>query len=281
MPASTPGFLALLGLIATSIMGLLTAMFKRHARKRLGSGITNEKKNNNNDEKARRLTTFCLTGATALGASGGALAAGNDAALQALFAQANYWHEKSHDELAMESCRRCSVDANTPGALYLMALWSQQGGDMQAAAQWRARLAKAAPDSPGLQDLDNAKKMSQVPQGQLKSGPPAGARRQYPRRAGDLAQHVQWQYAACRAGGGILPDHGQRQIALSAGYQRAAPVRGAASPGERPAGGVGQSVNLAGRDSPKGSPLLEPMASGNKERTTDLRQAAGWAAGRG
>lgn len=33
------GFLALLGLIATSIMGLaLTAMFKRHARKRLGSG---------------------------------------------------------------------------------------------------------------------------------------------------------------------------------------------------------------------------------------------------
>lgn len=55
-----------------------------------------------------------------------------------------------------------------------MALWSQQGGDMQAAAQWRARLAKAAPDSPGLQDLDNAKKMSQVPQGQL--NPPASRR---------------------------------------------------------------------------------------------------------
>ncbi|MDU2190966.1 MAG: hypothetical protein E7E35_33555 [Klebsiella sp.] len=52
---------------------------------------------------SRRLTTFCLTGALTLGASGGALAAGNDAALQALFAQANYWHEKSHDELAMES----------------------------------------------------------------------------------------------------------------------------------------------------------------------------------
>jgi hypothetical protein len=33
-----------------------------------------------------------------------------------------------------------------------------------------------------------------------------------------LAQHVQWQYAACRVGGGILPDHGQRQIALSAGH---------------------------------------------------------------
>ena len=119
-------------------------------------------------KNTRRLTTFCLTGALTLAASGGALAAGNVAALQALFAQANFWHEKSHDELAMESLQKVlSVDANNTQALYLMALWSQQGGDMQAAAQWRARLAKAAPDSPGLQDLDNAKKMSQVPQGQL------------------------------------------------------------------------------------------------------------------
>lgn len=54
-------------------------------------------------KNTRRLTAFCLTGALTLAASGGALAAGNDAALQALFAQANYWHEKSHDELAMES----------------------------------------------------------------------------------------------------------------------------------------------------------------------------------
>ncbi len=39
MPASTQVSPAVLGLIATSIMGLaLTAMFKRHARKRLGSG---------------------------------------------------------------------------------------------------------------------------------------------------------------------------------------------------------------------------------------------------
>ncbi len=99
-------------------------------------------------KNTRRLTTFCLTGALTLAASGGALAAGNDAALQALFAQANYWHEKSHDELAMESLQKVlSVDANNTQALYLMALWSQQGGDMQAAAQWRARLAKAAPDS--------------------------------------------------------------------------------------------------------------------------------------
>ena len=133
-----------------------------------------------------------------------------------------------------------------------MALWSQQGGDMQAAAQWRARLAKAAPDSPGLQDLDNAKRCRRCRRAS------STARQQA--RGGNIpgrwrpAQYVQWQYAACRAGGGILPDHGQRQIALSAGYQRAAPVRGAASAGERPAGGVGQSVNGGKRLAGKGSP---------------------------
>ena len=79
----------------------------------------------------------------------------------------------------------------------------------------------------------------------------------------------------------ILPDHGQRQIALSAGYQRAAPVRGAASAGERPAGGVGQSVNPGGkRLAGKGSFLLEPMASGNKEADSGMRQALLWLARR-
>ena len=121
-----------------------------------------------NTHAARQFSTLCLSGALTLGAFGGAHAAGNDAALQALFAQANYWHEKSHDELAMESLQKVlSVDANNAQALYLMALWAQQGGNLQAAAQWRARLEKAAPDSPGLQDLDSAKKMAQVPQGQL------------------------------------------------------------------------------------------------------------------
>lgn len=121
-----------------------------------------------NTKAARQFSTLCLSGALTLGAFGEAQAAGNDAALQALFAQANYWHEKSHDELAMESLQKVlSVDANNAQALYLMALWAQQGGNLQAAAQWRARLEKAAPNSPGLQDLDSAKKMAQVPQGQL------------------------------------------------------------------------------------------------------------------
>ncbi len=200
---------------------------------------------------SRRLTTFCLTGALTLAASGGALAAGNDAALQALFAQANYWHEKSHDELAMESLQKVlSVDANNTQALYLMALWSQQGGDMQAAAQWRARLAKAAPDSPGLQDLDNAKKMSQVPQGQLSLA------RQQARGGNIPGALATWRsmFNGNTPPAGLAAEYyltmASDKSLYPPGYQRAAPVRGAASAGERPAGGVGQSVNLAGRDSP-------------------------------
>ena len=91
-----------------------------------------------NTKAARQFSTLCLSGALTLGAFGEAQAAGNDAALQALFAQANYWHEKSHDELAMESLQKVlSVDANNAQALYLMALWAQQGGNLQAAAQRR------------------------------------------------------------------------------------------------------------------------------------------------
>lgn len=46
-----------------------------------------------NNKAARQFSTLCLSGALTLGAFGEAQAAGNDAALQALFAQANYWHE--------------------------------------------------------------------------------------------------------------------------------------------------------------------------------------------
>lgn len=97
-----------------------------------------------------------------------AFSAQNDSALKALFDQANYWHEKSHDDLASEPLKKVlMVDANNPQALYLMALWAQQSGNLQTAAQWRARLAKTSPNDVGLQALDDAKQMAQVPQGTL------------------------------------------------------------------------------------------------------------------
>lgn len=103
-----------------------------------------------NTHAARQFSTLCLSGALTLGAFGGAHAAGNDAALQALFAQANYWHEKSHDELAMESLQKVlSVDANNAQALYLMALWAQQGAicrpQPSGGRSWRKRR-PTAPD---------------------------------------------------------------------------------------------------------------------------------------
>ncbi len=67
------------------------------------------------------------------------------------------------------------VDANNAQAMYLMALWAQQNGDLQTAAQWRARLAKAAPGDSSLQALDNAKQLAQVPQGAAYARPSASA----------------------------------------------------------------------------------------------------------
>ncbi len=154
---------------------------------------------------------------------------------------------------------------------------------MQAAAQWRARLAKAAPDSPGLQDLDNAKKMSQVPQGQLSPGPPAGARRQYPRGAGDWrsmfngntppAELAAEYYLTMASDKSLYP----QAISELRQYVAQHPQE------KRPAGGVGQSVNWREETRREGIALLEPMASGNKEADSGLRRGAALAgpAGRG
>ncbi|PLN88832.1 cellulose synthase, partial [Klebsiella pneumoniae] len=226
---------------------------------------------------SRRLTTFCLTGALTLAASGGALAAGNDAALQALFAQANYWHEKSHDELAMESLQKVlSVDANNTQALYLMALWSQQGGDMQAAAQWRARLAKAAPDSPGLQDLDNAKKMSQVPQGQLSLA------RQQARGGNIPGALATWRsmFNGNTPPAGLAAEYYLTMASDKSLYPQAiSELRQyvAQHPQENaPRVALGKALTWREETRREGIALLEPMASGNKEADSGLRQALLW-----
>ncbi|KDH39558.1 hypothetical protein AE09_03902 [Klebsiella pneumoniae BWH 46] len=228
-------------------------------------------------KNTRRLTTFCLTGALTLAASGGALASGNDAALQALFAQANYWHEKSHDELAMESLQKVlSVDANNTQALYLMALWSQQGGDMQAAAQWRARLAKAAPDSPGLQDLDNAKKMSQVPQGQLSLA------RQQARGGNIPGALATWRsmFNGNTPPAGLAAEYYLTMASDKSLYPQAiSELRQyvAQHPQENaPRVALGKALTWREETRREGIALLEPMASGNKEADSGLRQALLW-----
>jgi len=96
------------------------------------------------------------------------LAAENNPAVKALFDQANYWHQKAHDELARDALNKVlMVDGNNAQALFLMALWSQQGGDGAAAAKWRARLSQVSPQDPRLSELDAARQMQTIPAAQL------------------------------------------------------------------------------------------------------------------
>ncbi|MGK9174788.1 BCSC C-terminal domain-containing protein [Yokenella regensburgei] len=226
---------------------------------------------------ARRLTTLCLSGVLTFGTLGQAQAAQNDAALKALFDQANYWHEKSHDDLAMESLKKVlMVDANNTQAMYLMALWTQQNGDLQTSAQWRARLAQVSPGDAGLQALDNAKQLTQVPQGQLslarqqaRSGnvpaalatwrsmfngetpPPSLAPEYYLTMAGDKALYPQ---AVAQLKTFVMqnPQDNAARIAL------------------------GKMLTWREETRRDGILLLEPMASGSKDADEGLRQALLW-----
>ncbi|WP_422387590.1 hypothetical protein [Erwinia aphidicola] len=96
------------------------------------------------------------------------MAAESNPAIQALFDQANYWHQKAHDELARDALNKVlMVDGNNTQALYLMALWSQQSGDGAAAAKWRARLSQVSPQDSRLVELDNARQLQTIPAAQL------------------------------------------------------------------------------------------------------------------
>ncbi|EPK7576466.1 cellulose synthase subunit BcsC-related outer membrane protein [Klebsiella michiganensis] len=230
-----------------------------------------------NTKAARQFSTLCLSGALTLGAFGEAQAAGNDAALQALFAQANYWHEKSHDELAMESLQKVlSVDANNAQALYLMALWAQQGGNLQAAAQWRARLEKAAPNSPGLQDLDSAKKMAQVPQGQLNLA------RQQARSGNVPAALATWRsmFNGSVPPSGLAAEYYMTMASDKSLYPQAlSELRQyvAQHPQENgPRVALGKALTWREETRREGIAMLEPMASGSKEADAGLRQALLW-----
>lgn len=232
-----------------------------------------------NNKATRQLSTLCLSGVLTLGTFSEALAAGNDAALQALFAQANYWHEKSHDELAMESLKKVlSVDANNAQALYLMALWAQQGGNLQAAAQWRARLAKVAPGGSELQELDSAKKMAQVPQGQLNLA------RQQARSGNVPVALATWRsiFNGNTPPSGLAAEYYQTMASDKSLYPQAvSELRQyvAQHPQENgPRMALGKVLTWREDTRREGISMLEPMASGSKEADSGLRQALLWMA---
>ncbi|MCX2943883.1 cellulose synthase subunit BcsC-related outer membrane protein [Rahnella perminowiae] len=91
-------------------------------------------------------------------------------AMKALFDQAAYWHERAHDDLAKNALQKVLlVEPNNVQALYLMSLYSMQGGDKTAANQWREKLAAVSPDDPRLASLNSAKAMQSIPPAQLAS----------------------------------------------------------------------------------------------------------------
>jgi thioredoxin-like negative regulator of GroEL len=226
---------------------------------------------------ARRLTTLCLSGVLTFGALGQAQAAQNDAALKALFDQANYWHEKSHDDLAMESLKKVlMVDANNTQAMYLMALWTQQNGDLQTSAQWRARLAQVSPGDANLQALDNAKQMTQVPQGQLSLA------RQQARSGNVPAALATWRsmFNGDTPPPSLAPEYYLTMAGDKSLYPQAlAQLKSfAVQNPQDTAARVALGKMLTWREDTRrdGILLLEPMASGSKDADDGLRQALLW-----
>src|SRR5471032_1069389 len=91
-------------------------------------------------------------------------------ALKALFDQANYWHDRAHDDLAKDALQKILlVDRSNTQALYLMSLYSLQNGDKAGADQWRGKLSAVSPQDPRLASLNSAKALQSIPPTQLAS----------------------------------------------------------------------------------------------------------------
>ncbi|MNZ31082.1 Cellulose synthase operon protein C precursor [compost metagenome] len=220
-------------------------------------------------------SAICLSGVLAFGSS--AYAAQNEAALKALFDQANYWHEKSHDDLASESLKKVlMVDANNTQALYLMALWAQQNGDLQSAAQWRARLAKVSPGDAGLQSLDNTRQLTQVPQGTLTLA------RQQARSGNIPAALATWKtlFSGDTPPASLAPEYYQTMGSDKSLYPQALAElqRFAAQNPQDNAARVALGKMLTWQESTRrdGIIQLQQMASGSKDADAGLRQALLW-----
>ncbi|WP_058960392.1 cellulose biosynthesis protein BcsC [Type-E symbiont of Plautia stali] len=198
-------------------------------------------------------------------------------ALQALFDQAAYWHQKAHDDLAKSSLQKVlMVEPNNTQALYLLALYSQQSGSSAEAAQWRARLSAASPNDPHLTELDNARQLQTIPQAQLSL-----ARQQA--RSGNIAASLQtWrntfngnepppsvaaEYYLTMAGDrALLPQavEALRQFAADHPQDTGAKLA------------LGKALTYQESTRRQGIDLLGTLADGNKDADRSLRQALLW-----
>lgn len=228
---------------------------------------------NHKNKTARRLLTLCFFG----GLTFGAQAAENNPALKALFDQANYWHEKSHDELAKEALQKVlMVDANNTQAMYLMALWAQQAGDIKGAAQWRERLAAVSPQDNNLQALDNAKQIQQIPRGQLDLA------RQQARSGNIPAALATWHslFNGDQPPPSLAPEYYLTMAGDKSLYPQAlAGLRQFVAQNPQDNGGkiaLGKVLTYQEGTRREGIDLLQNMASGSSDADKSLRQALLW-----
>ena len=200
-------------------------------------------------------------------------------ALQALFDQATYWHQKAHDDLAKASLQKVlMVEPNNTQALYLLALYSQQSGDSVSAAQYRARLSHVSPDDAHLSELDTARQLQTIPQAQL-----ALARQQA--RSGNIAAALQtWrstfngnappasvaaEYYLTMAGDRtLLPQAAEALRQFSAEHPQDTAAKQA----------WGKALTYQESTRREGIDVLSSLADGNKDADRSLRQALLWLA---
>lgn len=198
-------------------------------------------------------------------------------ALQALFDQAAYWHQKAHDDLAKSALQKVlMVEPNNAQALYLLALYSQQGGDVEGAARYRQQLSSVSPQDARLSELDNARQLQTIPQAQLSL-----ARQQA--RSGNIAASLQtWRNTfngneppASVAAEYYLTMAGDRTLlpqAVDALRQFAA-----AHPQDVSARlALGKALTYQDATRREGVDLLGTLADGSAEADRSLRQALLW-----
>ncbi|BCQ32765.1 Tetratricopeptide repeat protein [Erwinia rhapontici] len=204
-------------------------------------------------------------------------AAESNPAIQALFDQANYWHQKAHDELARDALNKVlMVDGNNTQALYLMALWSQQSGDGAAAAKWRARLSQVSPQDSRLSELDNARQLQTIPAAQLslarqqaRSGNTAAALQTWRNtfKGTEPPASVAAEYYLTMAGDrAMLPQavDNLRQFAAQHPQDTGAKLA------------LGKALTYQEATRREGLQTLEGLAGGNADADRSLRQALLW-----
>ncbi|CCG89060.1 cellulose synthase operon protein C [Erwinia piriflorinigrans CFBP 5888] len=204
-------------------------------------------------------------------------AAYDNPALRALFDQANYWHQKAHDDLAHEVLQKVLlVDENNAQALYLMALWSQQKGDASEAAKWRARLGQLPAQEARLADLDNALHLRTLPAAQL-----ALARQQA--RSGNTAAALQtWRniFSSNEPPASVAAEYyltmaGDRSLLPQAvDNLRQFSARHPQDIGAKLA--LGKALTYQESTRREGLQVLEALAEGNTDADRSLRQALLW-----